>query len=59
MSVNHLCALCLQRSGEGTKSSNTGVIDDCESPYLCWEPNPGSSARAQCSKPVSQLSSPV
>jgi hypothetical protein len=27
----------------------TGVIDSCEPPYMCWELNPGAQGEWQCS----------
>ena len=34
-----MCAWCLHRSEEGTKSSATAVMDGCEPPCGCWELN--------------------
>lgn len=42
MSVHHVCAWCLQRPGEGIRSSGTGFTDGCGSPCRCWESNLGS-----------------
>jgi hypothetical protein len=37
ISVHHMCAWCLRRSGEDMISSVTGVTNDCELPCGCWE----------------------
>ena len=33
------CAGCPWRPEEGTRLPETGVIDSCEPPRGCWEPN--------------------
>lgn len=38
--VYHMHAWCPQRPKEGIKS-RTGVVDGCELPSGCWEPNSG------------------
>jgi hypothetical protein len=39
--VFHMHAWCSQGSEESTVCTRTGVVEECESPFGFWEPNPG------------------
>ena len=40
MYVYHMCAWCPQRSEESIEFNGIKIINDCNSPWGLWEPNP-------------------